>query len=84
MVSFTVFGKATWISRKRVGAVFFHLQASLIFCVTRCMVSVVQRPGHLLNWVEGRRVCFSVRYDRSAVTRVEKSFPRVSRRLIGL
>ena len=43
--SLTVLGKAAWVSRKRMEATFFFLQASLIFWATRCMASVVHLPG---------------------------------------
>ena len=48
------------------------------------MASVVHLPGLPLNWFGGSRLCLSMRYERLATTRAEKSFPRVLSRPIGL
>ena len=69
--------------RKRAEATLPALQASLILEVTRCMASVVLRPGLPPNCVGGRRWCFSVMKERSVVTSVENSLLMVVSRPIG-
>ena len=46
-------------------------------------MSVVHLPGLPPNWVGGRRLYFSAMKDRLLATRVEKSLPKVSSRLMG-
>ena len=71
------------MSRKRAEVTLPALQASLILEVTKCMASVVQRPGLPPNCVGGRRRCFSVMNERSVVTSVENSLHMVFSRPIG-
>lgn len=42
-----------------MAATFLALHAPWIFCTTRCMTSVVVRPGLPPNWVGGSRFFFS-------------------------
>ena len=44
------------MSKKRAEVTLPALQVFLTLVTTRCMVSVVQRPGLPLNWVGGRRL----------------------------
>ena len=76
-------GNVAWMSRKRVEATVPTCQVSLTLDVIKCIVSVAHLPALPPNCVGGNSSCFSVRKEMSAVTRVEKSFPMVSKRPMG-
>ena len=71
------FGKVPSTSRNRMATTLRHLQAALIQWTSKCMVSVVQQPGHPQKWWLGSNECCSHMYTKSSTTIADSNLPMV-------
>src|ERR1700730_3948789 len=82
-LSRTAFGKAPSISRKRAEATLPARHADLILSVSRCIASVVVRPGLPPKWFAGSSCCDSVRKVIWLAITAVSTFHIVFNRAIG-